>query len=98
MDIAQDLQDLKESVSRIEKRLELGPKKILTVNEVANLLQLSTDRVYALVNQKLIPHYRTFTKRIWFDREEVENWMKAERVTPDYELMKKAAQYTAKKH
>lgn len=98
MDIAQDLQELKEAVNRIETRLELGPKTVLTVNEVAKMLHLSTDRVYALVNQKLIPNYRTFTRRIWFDREEIEEWMKAERVTPDYELMKKAAQYTAKKH
>lgn len=97
MDLIQDIQELKESVSRIDNRLTVGLKKVLTVKEVAEILQLSQDRVYTLVNQKLIPHYRTFTRRIWFDREEVENWMKAERVTPDYELLKQAGAYTAKR-
>lgn len=97
MDIIQDLQDLKKSVSRIESRLDVGLKTVLTVNEIAEMLQLSPHRVYTLVNQKLIPHYRTFTRRIWFDRKEVEEWMKAERVTPDYELMKQAGRYVAKK-
>jgi len=97
MDLIQDLQDMKAALSRIEKRLDLGEKKVLTVTEVAEMLQLSTDRVYKLVNDRMIPHYRTVTRRIWFDRAEIEDWMKAERVTPDYELMKQAATYTAKK-
>ena len=46
MDIIQDLQDLKKSVSRIESRLDVGLKTVLTVNEVAEMLQLSPDRVY----------------------------------------------------
>ena len=72
-------------------------KKMLTVSEAAELLMISPDRVYKLVSLRELPCYRNKCRRIWFDRAELEKWMKSERITPDYELMEQAAEYTAKK-
>ncbi len=93
-----EFKELKKLLERIENRLNLGAKKMLTVNEAAAMLQISPDRVYHYVSAREIPHYRNKCRRIWFDKEELEQWMRAERVTPDYELMDKAAEYTAGKN
>lgn len=93
-----EFQELKTILKRIEQRLNAGEKKVLTVNEVAEMLHLSADRVYKLAAANEIPHYRNKCRRLWFDKEELEKWMRAERVTPDYELMDKAAEYTAGKN
>lgn len=66
-------------------------KTTLTVNEAARFLQLSKDRVYALINQRKIPHYRNEGKRVYFDRAELETWLKSRRVATDEELLTKAA-------
>lgn len=95
---ANEFKELKTMLKRIEQRLNMGEKKMLTVNEAAEMLQISPDRVYHYVGAREIPHYRNKCRRIWFDKEELEQWMRAERVTPDYELMEQAAQYTAGKN
>lgn len=96
MDVTKELAGIKEALGRIENRLNVGEKKMLTVNEAAELLMISPDRVYKLVSLCELPCYRNKCRRIWFDRAELEAWMKSERITPDYELMEQAAEYTAK--
>jgi excisionase family DNA binding protein len=50
------------------------PDRLLTAEDVAELLQLRTDRVYALARAGEIPHLR-FGRTLRFRREAIERWL-----------------------
>ncbi|AHV95601.1 helix-turn-helix domain-containing protein [Paenibacillus sabinae] len=52
-------------------------KQIITVNELASYLQVSTDSIYAMVREKQIPHIRV-RRRILFSMDMIEEWMRSE--------------------
>lgn len=84
------LQRLNAIESTIAETSEAA-KTTLTVDEAARFLQLSKDRVYTLINRRKIPHYRNEGKRVYFDRAELETWLKSRRVATDEELLTEAA-------
>lgn len=95
MDTAQEIRAIKKSLANIEQMLKAaGAKKVMTVQEAALFLGMSADRLYHLVNARGIPFYRNGTKRIRFDRDELEVWLKQERIATDDELMNAAAEVT----
>lgn len=51
-------------------------KQIITVNELASYLQVSTDSIYAMVREKQIPHIRV-RRRILFSMDMIEEWMRS---------------------
>ncbi|MNO15647.1 Helix-turn-helix domain protein [compost metagenome] len=51
-------------------------KQIITVNELASYLKVSTDSIYAMVREKQIPHIRV-RRRILFSRDMIEEWMRS---------------------
>ncbi|MGF9913347.1 helix-turn-helix domain-containing protein [Paenibacillus ehimensis] len=51
-------------------------KRIITVNELASYLQVSTDSIYAMVREKQIPHIRV-RRRILFSMDMIEEWMRS---------------------
>ncbi|MFE9278713.1 helix-turn-helix domain-containing protein [Paenibacillus glucanolyticus] len=51
-------------------------KQIITVNELASYLQVSTDSIYAMVREKQIPHIRV-RRRILFNMDMIEEWMRS---------------------
>lgn len=50
-------------------------KITLTVNEVAELLGVSTDTIYNMVRDNQIPHVRV-RRRILFHRDVIDAWIK----------------------
>ncbi|AZN39550.1 helix-turn-helix domain-containing protein [Paenibacillus albus] len=50
-------------------------KLTLTVNEISELLGVSTDCIYAMVREKQIPHIR-IRRRILFYQESIKDWLK----------------------
>ncbi len=52
-------------------------KTALTINDVAEMLGLSTDSVYKLVRENQIPHVRA-GRRILFHRLVIDSWLKGE--------------------
>lgn len=64
-------------------------KKIMSITEVADYLNLSRSCIYSYVNDKKIP----FNKRggkLYFFREELDNWVKDGRIKTDAELEQEA--------
>jgi len=77
-----DLQTIDERLQRIEDFLRVR-KDILNLNEVAILTGLSKSTLYRMTCTGTIPHYKQ-AKHLYFDRDEIENWLKSKRiVTPD---------------
>ena len=69
------------------------PNKPLTLMEAAEFLDFSRSYLYRLTSQGRVPCYKPEGKRIYFDRAELVNWLKRNRIRPQEELEATAATY-----
>lgn len=71
------LQRQDEKLKSIEKLLSLS-KSVLNIDEVSKLTGLSKSTIYKNTCYGTIPHYKQ-SKHLFFDRLEIESWLKANR-------------------
>lgn len=90
-------QELISRLETIERYCLLAAKTVLTLNDVALLTGLSKSHLYKMTCQKQLPYYRPNGKQIYFDRAEVEAWMKQNRVSSANEADAQAAKYVAER-
>ena len=76
--------ELKERLDRIEKMTLLAAKNVLTVDDVALLLDRSPKTIRNQIND--LPHYRN-GKNVYFRREEIEDWQCRVKCTPTSQLL-----------
>ena len=69
------------------------PNKPLTLLEAAEFLDFSRSYLYRLTSQGRVPCYKPEGKRVYFDRAELVNWLKRNRIRPQEEIEEKAASY-----
>lgn len=81
-------------LEEIKRLTLLAAKNVLTFNDVAELTGLSRSYLYKLTYSKKIPHYKQNGKLLYFDRGEVEAWMKQNRVNTQEEAEQAAIRYT----
>lgn len=86
---------MEEKINQILTYSLLAAKNVLTLEDVALLTGLSKSYLYKLTCAKQIPYYRPNGKQIYFDRGEVEAWMKQNRVNTRKEAEQQAAMYVA---
>ncbi len=84
---------MEEKINQILVYSLLAAKNVLTLEDVALLTGLSKSYLYKLTCTKQIPYYRPNGKQIYFDRAEIERWMKQNRVATESEVEQKAATY-----
>jgi excisionase family DNA binding protein len=84
-----------EQLNRFESLLTLS-KTVLNLDEVCTLTGLSKSHLYKLTCWGKIPFYKQ-AKHLFFDREEIENWLKTNRFKPSDELEKEASTYVTLK-
>lgn len=78
----------------IERYSLLGAKNVLLMDDVALLTGLSKSHLYKLTCKNEIPHYKSNGgKTNYFDRKEVEDWMKANKVLTQTEAEQQATAY-----
>ena len=82
-----------EQLSRIEKYSLLSAKNVLSLDDVSVLTGLSKSHLYKLTCTHQIPFYKPNGKQIYFDRGEVESWMKQNRVATQAEIEAQAVTY-----
>ena len=75
----------------------LAAKNVLDMNDVVLLTDLSKGYIYKLTCKKEIPYYKPNGKLIYFDRQEVEGWMKQNRVNSIVEAEQQASKYLIEK-
>lgn len=73
-------------ISEIEKKLDkildytlLAAKNVLTFEDAVLLTGLSRSHLYRLTCEHKIPHYKPGGKMLYFDRKELEDWMRQNR-------------------
>lgn len=85
-------EEIKKQLDRIERYSLLAAKNVLVLDDVSLLTGLSKSYLYKLTCSHQIPHYKN-AKIIYFDRAEIEAWMKQNRVATESEVEQKAATY-----
>lgn len=77
----------------IERYSLLAAKNVLSLDDAALLTNMSKSHLYKLTCSKQIPFYKPCGKQVYFDRAELEGWLKQNRVTPEYEAEQQAIAY-----
>lgn len=85
--------EIKLQLDRIERLTLLSAKNVLCFDDVVLLTGLSKSHLYKLTSAHKIPMYKPNGKQIYFDRIEVENWMKQNRIATTQEVEQIAANY-----
>ena len=87
------LQKHGQKLANIETLLTIS-KTVLNLDEACTLTGLSKSHIYKLTCWGKIPYYKQ-AKHLYFDRLELENWLKTNRFKPSEELEKEASTYVA---
>ena len=69
-----------EQLNRIERYSIIAAKTMLTLDEAAMVTGLSKSWLYKRISEHEIPHYKPNGKIIYFNRSELEAWMKQNRI------------------
>ena len=91
-----DLDNEKSSViailkrlDRIEKNTLLSAKNVLSFKDALLLTGLSKSSLYKLTRENVIAHYKPNGRLIYFDRKEIEDWMRQNRICTTQEIEQK---------
>ncbi|MCK4661987.1 MAG: helix-turn-helix domain-containing protein [Bacteroidales bacterium] len=95
MEVLELLQKQDERLSNIENLLSFQ-KIVLNINEVSKLTGLSKSTIYKMTCSGMIPHYKK-AKHLYFDRIEIENWLKSDRIKTSDEIDREASTYVTLK-
>jgi excisionase family DNA binding protein len=82
-------QQISEKLERIEARIaELGKTeaKPYDLAGAAEYLGLSRSHLYQLTSKGLIGHYKPAGKKLYFDKSDLDEYLRRNRVRPQWEL------------
>lgn len=66
---------MKIKKSSLEQEQKLSKEEIISLSEAAKFLNVSKSCIYKITSQKQIPHYVPGGKKIYFRKEDLENWI-----------------------
>lgn len=69
---------------------DLNTKETFTFMEAVAYTGLSRSYLYKLTGGKRIPHYKPTGNKIYFDRKELDGWLKSVRISTDSEIREMA--------
>lgn len=87
------MKTMEEKIDQILIYSLLAAKNVLTLEDTALLTGLSKSHLYRLTCTHQIPYYKPNGKQIYFDRVELEAWMKQNRVATRQESGQQAINY-----
>lgn len=67
-------------LDRIEKYTLLAAKNVLVLEEAALILGVATSTLYKMTMRNQVPYYKPNGKLIYFNKQELEEWMQQNRV------------------
>jgi excisionase family DNA binding protein len=93
--MSEELTSVMERLKAIERMTLLAAKNVLVLDDVALLTGYSKKYLRLLIAKREIPHYRR-GNRLYFNRDEIEDWMMGERIPTKEEMNIKAMGYKVK--
>jgi excisionase family DNA binding protein len=85
-----------ERLSQIEQKIDeqaLLQKSVLNFNEACRYLEISPSHLYKLTSTRQIPHFCPQGKKLYFNRQELEDWLQRNRQSTNEEIVKEATDY-----
>ena len=82
--------------SLVKKDSQFSTKNVLNFKEVLDYTGFSKSHLYKLTSQKKIPHYCPGGKMLFFNLEELEEWLQKGRQSTVEEVNEKASVFTIK--
>lgn len=81
---------IKELIDEQLKTFVLGQKTIFTLDELSDYLGLKPSYIRKMTSNKEIPHYKPSGKKLYFRREEIDEWVLSARVSTAEEIRSEA--------
>lgn len=81
----------------IAERLAVYHKDFLTTREAATYLNMSVSYLYKLTMDRGIPYSKPLGKVCYFERADLDNWLRKNRVATKEEIQQQAHDYCARK-
>ncbi|MDR0332409.1 MAG: helix-turn-helix domain-containing protein [Dysgonamonadaceae bacterium] len=85
-------QNLEARVLELEQTI-FHTKNIFSFDEASKFLNLSKSYLYKLTSGNLIPHYKPQGKMLYFEKEELENWLRQNPIKTQAQIAREAQQY-----
>jgi len=86
------MKSLDERVSELEKMVFMA-KNVFSFDEASKFLNLSKSYLYKLTSGNLIPHYKPQGKMLYFEKEQLEEWLRQNPVKTQAQIDREAQQY-----
>jgi excisionase family DNA binding protein len=86
------LQDVINKIDILTQAV-LSNKGTLTLDECAAYTGMSPSHLYKLTSAGEIPHYKPRGKMLYFDRAEIDTWLRQNRVSTRAEIEQQAADH-----
>lgn len=83
---------LEMRVEELERMLFLT-KSVLSFNEASRFLNLSKSYLYKLTAGNLIPHYKPQGKMLYFEKSELEAWLRQNPIKTKTQIEQEAQRY-----
>jgi len=71
-------------------------KEMLNVQELSDYIGMSTSSIYKLVYNNIIPFYKPNGKILYFDREEINTWLRQNKSQSITQIQQQALDYSLK--
>lgn len=89
-------EQLQEVANIIASKVALNTKEVLTFDEACTYTGLSKSAMYKHTMNATVPCYRPTGKLVYFNRQELTNWLLSNRCSTQAELADKAQHYCRK--
>lgn len=90
-------EEINQIASAISKNLMVCQKEILTFDEAAQYIGMSTSALYKLTSLRKIPYSKPNGKNCFFRRADLEEWLMSNPIATTDELNSRAQAYCMKK-
>ena len=87
-----DLQTVLKELQEL-KLMSSFAKETLTLDEACLYCGISKSYMYKLTSTNMVPHYQPFGKRLYFDRLELDKWLKTNCTTPQSNTSKDSEEW-----
>jgi excisionase family DNA binding protein len=87
-----EIVELKQQLDRIEAAA-LGQKNVLNFDEACRYIGISHSDMYKRTSNREIPHFKPRGKMVFFDRVELENYLKKNPIATADEIAQQAVKH-----
>lgn len=86
------MKSIEERVFELEQMVFMA-KNVFSFDEASKFLNLSKSYLYKLTSGNLIPHYKPQGKMLYFEKVQLEEWLRQNPIKTQTQMAREAQQY-----